>query len=292
MRLESSLSHQHPEKTTGWKFRLLLIVTVVLVATLYHFGKQRTPVAPAKGEFINATVELTDTYSDWIRVATYNIRRGKNINGKRDLKHTANVIGKVDIIGLNEVRGPFLLDQRNQAEQLGQQLGMGWLFAPIQNEWFKHYLGNALLSRVKVNLWETQPLLTQYYAANNTANGKFRNLITAHTVINAKKVVILVTHLDRGAIKEYQIKTILAEFNRYNRVILIGDLNTGRNTPLLSELLNSRDATDCIHQALKDSDDKCRVDWIITRGFDIISGGSKPTGVSDHPYYWVDLKLK
>jgi len=290
------ISQQRNRKIPDWKFSLLLVVAIVLVITLYHFARQRTPVAPMQGESINSiagnnTAAWSEPNANQIRVATYNIQRGKDISGNRDLSQTAEVIGKVDIAGLNEVRGPFFLDQRNQAEQLGRKLGMGWLFAPIQFEWFKVYLGNALLSKFPIDSWSTRPLLTQYHATDQVSSGKFRNLIKAELSINGNKVVLLITHLDRGAIRQYQLKDVLSEFTRYDRAILIGDLNTNRNDPQLAELLSSGDALDSIHQAIGDADVGYRIDWIITRGFDVVDGGSTPAGVSDHPFYWVDLRI-
>ena len=34
-----------------------------------------------------------------------------------------------------------------------------------------------------------------------------------------------------------------------------------------------------------------RIDWIITRGFEVIGGGVHPAGESDHPCYWAELRL-
>ena len=49
------------------------------------------------------------------------------------------------------------------------------------------------------------------------------------------------------------------------------------------------DSIDAI--ALANGVDGERVDWILTRGFDVKGGGVTAAGPSDHPYYWVDITI-
>jgi hypothetical protein len=32
-----------------------------------------------------------------------------------------------------------------------------------------------------------------------------------------------------------------------------------------------------------------RLDWIVTKGFEVVQGDFTPRGISDHAHYWVEL---
>lgn len=136
-------------------FALLLIVVASLRQAIEsNAGDAFNPVETKATSSIENT-ELTQAQTKSINIATYNIARGKGTDGIRDILRTGSILKNFDIIGLNEVGGfPFT----NHAEQLGNQLGLPWLFAANQKRWFYNYFGNGVLSNLPVSGWKSQML--------------------------------------------------------------------------------------------------------------------------------------
>ena len=87
---------------------------------------------------------------DSIRVATYNIHRGRGLDGRTRLQRIAAVLATIDadIVALQEVVGASPL-KPGQAAELGAALGMGWVMAPARH--LRHALfGNVVLSRLPI----------------------------------------------------------------------------------------------------------------------------------------------
>jgi endonuclease/exonuclease/phosphatase family metal-dependent hydrolase len=265
-----------------------IVSILLLLSLLLHVfvAGQTHPVAPAIGDRVHPPNRWSNNRVARFRVATYNIHRGKGLDGVRDLKRTAAVLKWADIIGINEAAGPSFFGEPNQVAQLGRMLEMGWLFAANQYRWYHLYFGNGLLSRFEVTRWFNEPLIY------NEASGRgLRNLITAQIPLGSKNITVMVTHLDRSPIRDAQLRYVIREFKQYQRVILMGDLNTSIDNPQLQALLEDNTVTDAIDAALGDDRPKAKGDWIITRGFRVLDGGMIPTGVSDHPCFWVDLEI-
>ena len=68
-----------------------------------------------------------------LRVATYNIHRGRGLDGRTRLERIAGVLASIDadIVALQEVVGASPL-KPGQAAELGAALGMGWVMAPTR----------------------------------------------------------------------------------------------------------------------------------------------------------------
>jgi endonuclease/exonuclease/phosphatase family metal-dependent hydrolase len=85
-----------------------------------------------------------------VRVATYNIHRGRGLDGRTKIERIASVLASVDadIVALQEVVGASPL-KPGQAAELGAALGMGWVMAPTRH--FRTALfGNVVLSRFPI----------------------------------------------------------------------------------------------------------------------------------------------
>ncbi len=85
-----------------------------------------------------------------VRVATYNIHRGRGLDGRTKIERIASVLASVDadIVALQEVIGASPL-KPGQAAELGAALGMGWVMAPTRH--FRTALfGNVVLSRFPI----------------------------------------------------------------------------------------------------------------------------------------------
>jgi endonuclease/exonuclease/phosphatase family metal-dependent hydrolase len=296
----------------GHRWRNLAILAAALCIALYAaYAGRRTPVGPQLGAGISwpndsqpapkkgpqargiAVGRGSPTRNDALgapnpsrfRVATYNIHRGKGLDGIRDLKRTAQVLRDADLVGLNEVAGPPLWGRADQAEQLARNLKIGWLFAPNQYRWHRYHFGNGLLSRLEVGRWTSEPLAYDEATTNSP-----RNRLLAEIMAGAQPITVMVTHLDRGRIRPVQLQSVLSEFVAHTPAVLVGDLNTTAADPVFVAFFADSNNVDAIGRSLGTSDDKNRIDWIITRGMNVLSGGMEPAGVSDHPCYWVDVE--
>ena len=85
-----------------------------------------------------------------VRVATYNIHRGRGLDGRTRLERIASVLATIDadVVALQEVVGASPL-KAGQAEELGAALGMGWVMAPTRHLRTALF-GNVVLSRFPV----------------------------------------------------------------------------------------------------------------------------------------------
>ena len=82
-----------------------------------------------------------------VRVATYNIHRGRGLDGRTRLERIAAVLATIDadVVALQEVVGVSPL-RDGQAAELGAALGMGWVMAPVRHLRTAAF-GNVVLSR-------------------------------------------------------------------------------------------------------------------------------------------------
>ncbi|MEM7196119.1 MAG: endonuclease/exonuclease/phosphatase family protein [Pseudomonadota bacterium] len=269
-----------------WGLVVVLALSHVWLATL------RYPMPAATGKEINPPPGGWPALTgDSLRVSAYNIHRAKDEDGKRDIRQPATLLVDDDIAGLQEVLGPGIFSD-DQAEQLGQILNVGWIFAPIQTQYYQPYIGNALISRVPVSDWDRIPLPKSDQLDGSPTSRAYRNMLKATIQWKGVDVVLLVTHLDRGKIRVKQLRQVLEEAGRYTHSIVLADLNTRITSTVAQELLETHGLTDAYQQAVGATiDDERRIDWIVTKGFKAIEGGTVPVGISDHPYYWVRLKL-
>jgi endonuclease/exonuclease/phosphatase family metal-dependent hydrolase len=116
-----------------------------------------------------------------------------------------------------------------------------------------------------------------------------RNMTIAELNWQGKPFVFINTHLHTGKGREQQLQEALAELSVHPRAILVGDFNSRRDTPVLATALSEEAITDAIAQAQLDLNNEDRIDWILTKGFKVISGKMLEKGISDHPYYQVSL---
>jgi len=108
----------------------------------------------------------------------------------------------------------------------------------------------------------------------------------------AKSFYFINTHLHTRGGREEQLKIVLQEFAKYPRAILLGDFNSRASAQGLVNALKDVEITDAISEAGLDLDNDDRIDWILTKGFNVETGEMLEKGVSDHPYYQVSLSYK
>ena len=257
----------------------LIILVISIAVLLLWFG-----VVPRRARLVSGANRgvYTDVLPahDGLKLGTYNIHGGKGADGLRDLKRTAGVIAGTGIVALQEVRSGWFCDQTGT---LQSQLGTFGLFAPTVQRWFHDYRGNSLLSVFPVDRWRS-------YHLPNAGGRRYRIYTVAEVSIGGQVLSVLFTHLHTRAGREQQLKIVLEHFGRLPvPAVLIGDLNSRRDDPVFAGLPG--DAVDGIAQALG-AKDTPRVDWIFTRGLEIKNGGRVDSEVSDHPYFWIEVRLQ
>lgn len=92
---------------------------------------------------------MSRTWID-LRVATYNIHRGRGLDRRTRPDRIIRVLSAInaDIVALQEVLGAGRSGP-GQAEAIGAALGMGWVMAPTR-EHRNHQYGNVVLSRMPI----------------------------------------------------------------------------------------------------------------------------------------------
>ena len=270
-------------KVTMKLFVSLLILALVVVAVA---RKPRTGVNQSGLNFIEPSEWLSE--SSTLTVATFNIQTGKSLQGVRDIFKSANAITGADIVGVQEVYAQSWLNilgfGQSQSLALTQNGRFGHLFASTRFRWFREHRGNLNLSKLPISKWEIVML-------PDVTGKSFRNMTVSHFSWQNQDIVFINTHLHTSKGREQQLKFVLAEFDKYDRVIVVGDFNSKIDTPLLAKIILTKPVTDAISKASLDLDNPDRIDWILTKGFKVNSGEMIEKGISDHPYYEVNLSL-
>ena len=220
-----------------------------------------------------------------LKVATFNIQTGKNLQGRRNIKCSAEVISAADLVGVQEVYAPSWLNHlgfgASQSEHLSIGGGFSWLFSATRRRWLREHRGNALFSKIEMSDWQIKML-------PDRSGKSYRNLTIAQANWNGKRFHILNTHLHTKAGRREQIDVVLREFANYSPAILLGDFNCTAEE--LVKALTDVEITDAIKVAKLDPHEDQRIDWILTKGFVVDGGEFLGKGVSDHPYYQVNLR--
>ena len=267
---------------------------VLLVAIVFFFiAKKSHPVANTSGTAIagQASSPKSDPNNEnsSLRVATFNIQTGKNKDGVRNIQGAAGLINDQHLVGIQEIYAPGWLNKlglgQSQLEALLGNKPFGHLMAATRKRWFREQRGNALLSRLPVLQWRIEAL-------PDYTGKSFRNMTVAQFEWQGTPVTFINTHLHTGQGREEQLDIVLAEFAKYPVAILVGDFNSRRDTKALAKALDDPLITDTILRAKIDTEDpEQRIDWILTKGFNVASGKVVGKGISDHPYYEVSLDL-
>lgn len=274
---------------------LWLIIAISICGNLYFvLEREMFPrVSGNKIEGVNPGISDEYENKNVIRVSTYNIRRAKggdNPEGSA-IDAIVDLLRTDDIVGLQEVLGESIGGKPDQARQIGEKVNSGWLFAPAQTRFNRVYTGNALLSKIPIEDWQILPLLWSDTSDQSKQSKRHRNLIQANLRLAGKEVVVFITHIDRGTIRQDQLTSVLKLFDKHPYAILLGDLNTGASERVIADWIQTSGATDIIKLIGKPTDEPFRIDWILTKGFTFVDGGSHPRGLSDHPYYWAEIEI-
>lgn len=269
--------------------RLLSLSLLLLTAALVWHSSHRVGTGPAAGTALRgeaSTSTAGGTAPAILRVGTFNIHGGKGLDNRRDLDRIASEIRTLDLVGLNEVEGPFLIERKTQVEELARRLDMPWLFAPSERRWWHYDFGNGVVTRLPVERWERIPLPRSF--------GKgFRNLVALEAKFSGKPLHVVVTHIDRRDDRERkaQLRFVADYFLALPEpAILMGDLNTTAGDAELRRLLESPGVVDALGRQHQENPPS-HIDWILTRGLVVHEAGMGELGASDHPVVWAALEL-
>jgi endonuclease/exonuclease/phosphatase family metal-dependent hydrolase len=298
--MRASGAHQNtiPKASRHWlasrRRRVVRIAILVALATaaVCWQGFQKRPTGAAAGISLQRTAGATSGQhvrgapTSRFRIATFNIHGARGADERYDFDRTARQLAGFDLIGLNEVHGASLLAPLDQAEQLGDQLGLAWLFAPTERRWGRDDFGNGLLCRRADVAWQRMPLPKPSSRSN-------RNFIWARLPVGEQVINVLVTHLERGDTSErhLQLQSLGELFlSLAGPAVLMGDLNSTADDPQLQRLLAEPGVRDALTE--KQHTSPQRIDWILVRGLRVLDAGLVESGASDHPLAWADLQIE
>jgi len=259
---------------------------MAIVGGLMWHASLRTPSGPAHGTALQGAVTEAASVSGPLRIGTFNIHGARGLDGKRDLDRIAKSLEGFDVIGLQEIHGVQDATLRDQADMLGEKLGMAWLFAPSVRQWHYYDFGNGILSRSPVIDWQRIPLERQ--------TGKtYHNVLLVRVLHQGQPIQVLITHVHRRdeAERQAQLRAVIALFQSLDEpAILMGDLNSNAADPQMAALLATPGVLDA-SAGVSSPEGAARIDWILTRGLKTRSAGIEHTGASDHPFLWAELEI-
>ena len=271
------------------------MVALFIALTFFFIAKKSHPIADRSGTSIgNNNDQILNTQGSLLKIATFNIQTGKSVDGVRNIKAAAQLVADQHLIGIQEVYAPGWLNKlglsrldftQSQLESLTENKAFEYLLSATRKRWFREQRGNAILSGLPIDKWRIQAL-------PDYTGKSFRNMTVIEFSWQGTAVTFINTHLHTGQGREEQLELVLAEFAKHPIAILVGDLNSRRNTKALAEAIEDPLITDAIALAQIDTHNpEQRIDWILTKGFKIESGKTFGKGISDHPYYEVSLAL-
>jgi len=270
----------------------LNILFCVAALALFLIARKAKSASDQNGQYLDkrfVNENLDNIQESSFNVASYNIQTGKSLDNKRNINASAVVLAQADLAGVQEVYATSWLNRLGfgqcQTHALAKRGSFGFLFCATRRRWFREHRGNALLSKMNVADWQIKMLPDQ--------SGKsYRNMTIAKVTWQGESFHFINTHLHTRKGREEQLSVVLKEFAKYPRAILLGDFNSDAQTPLLKQALINPEISDAISIAGLDAANAQRIDWILTKGFNVNGGEMLEKGVSDHPYYQVNLSYK
>jgi len=259
--------------------RTVVLLTLVCIAVTLAEGSRRRPADPTRPIVLRGEMPFAPQQTPPLRVATFNIHSGRGTDRRLDLQRTAAVFPfPPDLVGLNEVRGTF--HRRlgpDQAQELGTRLGMKSAFIPTEVRWWHDHFGNALLTRHPVTSLQRIPLA-------GTRDKAFRTALLARVPWQDSTIQVLAVHVDSQDDRARQLDAVVALFLGLEPpAILMGDLNSNRDDPVLQRLVARPDVVETLDKSVRDGRGRQPIDWILARGLHCRTAKLVDTDASDHP---------
>src|SRR5262245_14157402 len=263
--------HRSPRSTAVVTGLLLLLAAVI------GLGSVRRPYGEIISEQeLSPPSGAVPIAANRFRVASFNIHSGRDEKGEENLTRTATVMEGFDLVGMNEVRGPSLLQSRNQAEQLGIKLGMAAIFGPSERRWFLASFGNGMLSRYPILSWRSRPMRV-------AGESSYRAVILARVAMSTAAATVIVVHVERGQMGDFQLREISDLFAQVRApALLMGDFNADAAHPELLRISKLPGVTGALRARSGDQ--------LYVKGFVVSDSGMIANDASDHPLVWAELK--
>lgn len=268
------------------KWLTTIIVALLVGGVIYH-ASRHAPTGPAEGVDLQGEVARPSAERRTLRIGTFNIHGCKD----SDVDRVAECLRGLDFVALSEVYGPQTFEKQDQAQQLGERLGLAWLFAPAVRVWYHRESGNGLLSAVPVAFWQRIPLSRKHDRSH-------RNAVLVGLEHQGRTIHVLLSHINRRHDPERraQLRAVIALYLALAEpAILMGDMNSDADDPQIRQLLETPGVADPVGDFLSrktpNEETPRRIDWIFTRGFRCVEAGIRDNGASDHPMIWAELEL-
>lgn len=279
------MTESKPAGRSCWK-SISFGLAIILIGLVLWNGANRT-ASDATQPLIqgSASVSIGNPPST-LKLASFNIHGGKGTDGVRNLSRIADLLADVDFAGVFEVRAIRDAGLPNQAALIGRMQNAAWVFAPTERQWWADHFGNGLLYRIPVRSIVRIPLL-------NTRGKAFRNAILSTVQLDGTDVRVIAVHVDRENDRQHQLQSIIDLFlGLQPPSVLMGDLNTTADDPLLVGLRERTDVHSPLHDGLADGPPAQTIDWIFTRGLQTVSATVLENTASDHPCLKVELAVE
>lgn len=274
----SSRSNRSRRRIGRW----LLAIVVLAAIGVGVAGNLRTSTGPASGAGCAGTLPNVAANQSVFRIGTFNMHSGVGEDDVYNLHRTIDSVRDTDVCALNEVRGRFSGEPRNQAQELAQATNHAWLYLPSERRFWHDDFGNGLITRLPIREWVRIPLPT------DPSHGGLRNASILRVEFGSREVQILMTHIDRSRDQPGQLRMVARLFDSLAQpAMLLGDLNADSDNAEVKNLLSRPGVHDCITEAK--GQPRNRIDWILAKGLKTVDGGQIASGASDHPMYWVDV---
>lgn len=178
-----------------------------------------------------------------IKVMTYNIQSGRNLNQDRDIHHAIHTIRKEnpDILGLNEVMHKTQLCPGGtcQAEMIAEELGYPFFQFGRSIDFMGGEYGNAVLSRFPILESEVFPI-PDIPMEERDSYFEPRTHFRCTLDLGGKVIRTLNTHygLSEGEIRSAVRETTALVQEETLPLLFMGDLNEVPDSPLLALLFS------------------------------------------------------
>ncbi|HEY7087235.1 MAG TPA: endonuclease/exonuclease/phosphatase family protein [Tepidisphaeraceae bacterium] len=260
----------------------LLAISVLFVA----MGNMRWPTGHWEGGPVDErsaespAVNLLKKPSH-LRLASFNIHSCVGLDSKFNVQRTADILRGYDLVALQEVQGPGLWWE-DDADELGEKLGVAEFFSPTELRWWHPWFGNGVLTRTRIEHWERMELPCGFDDA-------YRNVLLLKVPFGAGSLNVVMAHLGKGRNREWQFPIVAEMFLRVAPpAVLMGDLNTRPWDPMMQRLLKEPGVEDPIAMRLAHPVDRC--EFILVRGARWRDAGLVENDASDHPVIWVEVE--
>ena len=259
---------------------LLLLGVIALAIGLGWFG-------PGKQRAAFSEELLKGGKSDRLKIATYNIHSGKDVNDRLDLEKTIDTLRETgaEIIGLQEVeRHSWRTGFVDQAERIAEGLGMDYRFEAGLKIWPFEF-GNALLSKYPIRDVERIDL-------PSTRENRVGLLATLD--VQGQDVQVLVTHLGlkQQERADHVQKLVDKLANSDQPFLLIGDFNNTADAQELKPLLKTLRQTANTPLVTFPGEGE-QIDHIfVSKQFEVHGVSTLPSTASDHLPLIADLTIK